>query len=839
VSAARDRDLAVAWRLAAGQWREQPARLLVTMLTLTCGVALFSAVWFVNDAALAEFDGAARRLAGTADVVVRGPRGGFPEALYAGLARRADVDRASPLVEMDVTLPAGRGTLRILGVDVFRAAELQPALGTELAGRLPDLFRPDAVLLSAAAARSLGVGRGGRFEVVAGGRRRSLVVLGLLSDQEWPQPLGIMDIASAQWTLDRLGVIDRVDLRAAEGAEVARFRDALAGALPPGVQAVPARIERGRAASATRAYRVNLNMLALVSLLAGATLLFATQALAILRRRRSLALLRALGVTRGGLRRALLIEGVLAGLLGSLSGVALGHALAAWLLAHAGGSLGLMQSASLAALRPQPVAWVAFVALGTLLAGLGAWWPAREAARRPPAQALKAGDAEAAGAALPSVRTGLAVMLAGALLAPLPPFGGVPVAGYCAIALLLFGALLLLPAMSAWLLRRLPACGHVPVDMALAQLRGSIGQITIGLAAVVTSFSLMVAMAIMVHSFRESFDRWLDRQLPADLELRAPRGSDTRLLTIEDQQHLRSAQGVAAVELRRETSLLLAPDRAPVTLIARDRTPTDRDTVLPFIERTALPAGAEAAWISEAMQDLFGWTTGATVRLPLAGRERQLFVAGVFRDYGRSTGVVVVPRGRFVAWTGDRAASDASVWLERGHAADAVIAALRGALANGDALEIRATGEVRALSMRSFDRAFAVTHLLEAAAVLIGLVGVALAAAATALARRAEFSMLRHLGLLRRQVIAMLGAEGLLVGALGAAFGLVLGAGLSLVLVYVVNRQSFHWSIDPYLPGWRLGALCAALIGAACLASVAGAQSALDVAVLRAVREDW
>ena len=99
--------------------------------------------------------------------------------------------------------------------------------------------------------------------------------------------------------------------------------------------------------------------------------------------------------------------------------------------------------------------------------------------------------------------------------------------------------------------------------------------------------------------------------------------------------------------------------------------------------------------------------------------------------------------------------------------------------------------------------------------------------------------MLRHVGMLRRQVVAMLGAEGLLVGALGAAFGLVLGAGLSLVLVYVVNRQSFHWSIDLYLPGWRLGALCAALIGAACLASVAGAQSALDVAALRAVREDW
>ena len=829
----------IAWRLALAQWRQQPLRMLVTVLTLACGVALFSAIWLVNDAALYEFDRAARTLTGTADVMLRGPRGGFPERLYVELARHPGVSRASPVIEMDVTLPGQRGTLRVLGIDPFRASTLQPALTGEFAGRLAELFRADGIFLSVAAAQQLGVARGGRFEVVVGDERRSLQVLGLLSQEAYPLPLGIMDVASAQWTLDRLGVLDRVDLQLAPGVRFTEFGDALAPLLPPGVQAIPARVERARAASATRAYRVNLNMLALVSLLAGAMLLFATQALSILRRRSSLALLRALGVTRGGLERALLAEGVIVGALGSVLGVLLGHVLAALLLARAGGSLGLMQAASLAALRPQPLAWGAFVLLGTLLAACGAWLPAREVARRPPARALRAGDAEAVSAAAPRLPAGLALLAVGALLALLPPVGGVPVFGYCAIAVLLLAALLVLPAVSAWLLARLPSGGQVPFATALAQLRGSVGQITIGLAAVVTSFSLMVAMAIMVHSFRESFDRWLGRQLPADLQLRAPRGSDTRLLTSADQQRLRGMPGVAAVEFRRETTLLLAADEAPVTLIARDRTPADPGSTLLLLESVPVPAGADPAWISEAMQDRYGLRAGGPLRLPVAARERTLFVAGVFRDYGRSTGSVVMPRERFIAYTGDARASDAALWLEPGQDVDEVIVALRRGLANGDALEVRSTDEVRAIALGNFDRAFLVTHVLEAAAVLIGLVGVALAATATALARRAEFGMLRHLGMLRLQVVAMLGVEGLLVGAIGTLGGLVLGAGLSLVLVQVVNRQSFNWSIDLYVPVGRLAALCGALLCAACLASIAGARVALDRSVLRAVREDW
>ncbi|MEO6185153.1 MAG: FtsX-like permease family protein, partial [Steroidobacteraceae bacterium] len=164
---------------------------------------------------------------------------------------------------------------------------------------------------------------------------------------------------------------------------------------------------------------------------------------------------------------------------------------------------------------------------------------------------------------------------------------------------------------------------------------------------------------------------------------------------------------------------------------------------------------------------------------------------------------------------------------------------IRSQLGDGDSLEIRSSDELRRLSMQVFDRAFAVTHALEAVAVLIGLVGIACAGASTALARRGEFGMLRHLGMLRRQIVTMLAAEGLCLSALAALYGLLLGGAISLVLVHVVNRQSFNWSIDLAVPGWQLAGFALALLATATLTNVISARSVLGTTALRAVREDW
>ena len=827
--------------LLLAQIREQPARFAVTVLALALGVALGSSVYLVNTSALNEFGLATKRLVGEADIVIRGPREGFTEQLFADLSRNASVRAASPVLELDVALSGRNDTLRVLGLDPFEAAELQPALIGEIGDGVFQLFDPDTIYLSSAAAQALQLRRGDRLPVTVGSAAKTLRVLGILPESTYPQPLGVMDIASAQWAFNALGRVNRVDLRLVPGTDVDALRRDLGKLLPAGVLAIAPQVERDRAVTVTRAYRVNLNMLALVALFTGAFLVFSTQSLSVLRRRRSLALLRALGVTQGEVRRALLGEGLAIGAVGSLIGVMLGMIIAAAILKFLTADLGNGQLRAVgASLRAAPLQLLGFFAIGIVVAGIGAWVPARNAARQPPARSLKGGDGDYHIVARARWRLGCVLLILGSALAWLPPINGLPLFGYAAIAALLLGAVLLVPAVTLKGLMFAPRSHRIVLDTAVAQLRENVGLSALSLASIIVSFSLMVAMAIMIHSFRVSFDHWLGKLLPADLQLREPFGNDTAFWSSADQAKIAATSGAARVEFRRTRQLLLDAKRAPVTLIARGTTESQTAEELPLLQSAPVARGENpTAWISEALQDLYGYKVGDTILLPLAARMRPFVVAGVWRDYARLSGSIVISLQAYRSATGDAGANEGSIWLESGVDAISVEKLLRSTLSNGDAVEITSTTALHARSLQIFDRAFAITYALEAIAVMIGLTGVSFAASSTALARRAEFGMLRHVGMRRRQIIGMLADEGILTSAFGVVYGLALGIALSLVLVYVINRQSFNWSIDLDVPAGPLALLSLVLIGAAAITAVWSGRAALSQDAVRAVREDW
>ena len=835
--------------LLMAQIREQPARFFTTVVALALGVALGSSVYLVNTAALNEFGLATKRLVGEADIVIRGPREGFSENVFVDLARNPAVSALSPLLELEVAMAGRTDTLKVLGLDPFRAAVLQPAIIGEIGEGVFQLFSSDAIYLSSAAAQRLRLQRGDVLQVTVGSASKALRVLGILSEGTYPQPLAVMDIASAQWTFNLVGRLNRIDVRLSPGTDVEAFRGRLGARLPAGVLALAPQVERDRAVTVTKAYRVNLNMLALVALFTGAFLVFSTQSLSVLRRRRSLALLRALGVTQGQLRRALLGEGLTLGIIGSVLGVTLGALAAAAILKYLTADLGNGQLRTAGAtLSAAPVQMLVFFFIGIIVAGIGAWVPARNAARQPPARALKGGDGNYQVAARMSWRLGGVLILCGAAMAWLPPVGGLPLFGYAAIAALLLGAVLLVPVVTLQGLGLAPRTHRVVFNTAVSQLRENVTLSALSLASIIVSFSLMVAMAIMIYSFRVSFDQWLVKLLPADMQLREPFGNDTAFWSPEQQTQLRTAPGVSRAEFRRTRQVLLDPARAPVTLIARGANDAQIAADLPLINTAAAARGAPApgaaapsasAWISEALQDLYGYKVGDRLAIPLAGRIQQFQIAGVWRDYARLSGSIVISRPAYTAATGDDTANEGSIWLAPGTETSAAEKSLRLRVGNGDALEITGSTTLRERALQSFDRAFAITYALEVIAVLIGLTGVSFAASSTALARRAEFGMLRHIGMLRSQIMGMLADEGLLTSAFGVAYGLGLGMALSLVLVYVVNRQSFNWSIDLAVPAWQLAVLSVVLIAAAACTAIWSGRSALSQDAVRAVREDW
>ncbi len=523
------------WPYFVEPLRARKGATLLTMLAIALGVALGVAVNAVNRAALEEFAHGMRTISGQADLEVRGPRAGFDENLYPRIARLPEVAVASPALEFDARLPGKDESLTVVGIDPFRAASLQPGLVAGLMvedGERLRLIEGETIFLSPAASVWLEAPPGTDLVLQSGLREVRLRVGGLLTGVGPTQRLAVVDIATAQWRFDRLGVLHRIDLRLKAGADAANLENGIRSLLPAGVVVLRPDEAEGRQANLSRAYRVNLNMLALIALMTGAFLVFSAQSLAVVRRRAEFAFLRAAGVTRAMLVAWLVAEGAAVGAVGAAFGVALGYALARLALSALGGDLG---AGFFAGSRPElaldPLGAVAFFLLGVGAAAAGALAPALEAAAARPALALKSGDEARSLARLHHHWPGVATLAAGCALAWLPPVDGLPVFGYAAVALMLVGAILLLPRIAQSAVGLLPGRGSAPLQIAQAQLRSAPGHAAVAAAGILASVAVAAAMAIMVSSFRVSLDDWLNQVLPADLYARAGRSGESGFLT--------------------------------------------------------------------------------------------------------------------------------------------------------------------------------------------------------------------------------------------------------------------------------------------------------------------
>jgi putative ABC transport system permease protein len=839
--------------LLFGEWRAHPVRALLAIAAIAVGVAMGFAIHLINAAAFNEFSAAIKSLSGQADVQVTGREALFDEAIYPRLAEREGVAVASPVLELDAGVPGVRGALKIIGIDPFHASAVSPdLLGVTAADKQFDMLADDAVFLSPAAMTWLNAASGASVALRSGTTDIRLRVAGGLLRARAGQRIGVMDIGAAQWRFNRMGKLSRIDLKLRDGVDRAAFERALAQELErdyPGrfhVAQPNDQDQESRNNSLSRAYRVNLTVLALVALFTGAFLVFSTQALSVIRRRSQFALLRVLGVERRQLLGQVLLEGASLGVTGALLGIGAGYALAAAALHFFGADLG---AGYFSGVRPTvqftPVAAAVFFALGLGVALLGCLAPALEAARAAPAVALKSGSDEAALARLARIWPSLVCLLAAALLTRAPPVFELPLFGYCAIALLLVGGIGMMPRVAASVfsaINRL-AMGRrkqrpVPA-LTLARLANASGQAAIALGGVLASFSLMVAMAIMVSSFRVSVDDWLIRILPADLYVRNAASGNTAALGEQAQAALAATPGVARIQFLRSRPVSLDPARPAVTLIARDVDAADPGKVMALVGLSATPPpGAMPAWVSEAMLDLYGAKVGGRIAIPISGAQREFFIAGAWRDYSNQTGSVQIRLSDYRALSGDRDVSDAAVWLQPGFAAGQVEQRMR-ALPFGAALQYAEPGQIRAMSLKIFDRSFAVTYLLEAIAIAIGLTGVAATFSAQTLARAREFGMLRHVGVTRGQILRILALEGGSLTALGVACGFALGLLISLILVFVVNPQSFHWTMQLHLPWGLLASVAALLMAASVLTALVSGRYALSGGPIRAVREDW
>jgi putative ABC transport system permease protein len=826
------------------EWRHHPWRHLAALVAVTLGVALAFSVELINRSALGEFSAATRAIEGTPDFEIRGQRDGYDEAIYARVAAHPQVALASPVIEIDSNgFDAGgnRFALKLLGTDAFVAVSMSPATAAQPqagADRLA-MLDPHAVFVNAAAARRLGALATLRIQTPGGSIE--LPIRGRIA--AGGPPLAVMDIAGAQEAFGWLGRVSRIDVRLVAGADRGAVLRELA--LPAGLRATTPADAVQRVSNVSRAYRVNLTVLALVALFTGAFLVFSILALSVAKRTPQFALLGVLGLAARERLALVLAESALLGIVGSLLGLALGAGLAALGLRELAGDLGGGYFPGVApTLQLDVGSALVYGGLGVAAALVGGWLPARAAGKLAPALALKG-----LGAAMTTsdhAWIGPSLIAVAVPLALLPPIAGIPLAAYLSVGCLLIGGMAGIPAGIGLLLRGLPVPREAPALLAIERARQQRHTATVAVAGVVASLSLAVALTVMVASFREAVSGWLDTVLPADLYVRTvagPTRSDASALPAGLPERAATQPGVLRAETQRIVALRLDPDQPDVTLIARPI--GDPTRTLPLVGTPqALPAGETGVYVSEAMAALYGAQPGTRVSLPLPGGATQrVFVRSLWRDYARQHGAVMIDLADYRRLTGDTRIDDMALWLRPGSDVVALESALRRATtalgADGALLEFASAGEIRAISLRLFDRSFAVTYWLQAVAIAIGLFGIAASFSAQVLARRKEFGLLAHLGFTRRQVLAVVAAEGAVWTAAGALLGLALGIAVSVVLVKVVNPQSFHWTMDLLLPWGRLAVLCAAVVVCGTLTAWLAARGAASRRMALAVKEDW
>ncbi|MDD0816884.1 ABC transporter permease [Curvibacter sp. HBC28] len=828
--------------------RQHPWRSAAAIAAVMLGVALAFSVHLINASALDEFAQAARSVSGQADLILRARQGRLDEQLYTQVALHDGSAEVAPLLEINTLLLRADlppVALRVIAVDALRLGQLSPELLPLTDAGMDRMagLQAGQVFLNASAQALVGETRHVRLKTPSGEADLQRAGRVMASGP----PLAVMDIAAGQDLFDAVGQLSRLDVRLAPGVDRQRYLQSLS--LPAQVLASEPEDAAQRVNQLSRAYRVNLTVLALVALFTGGFLVFSVLSLSVARRTRQFALLGVLGLRPQEGAQLVLAESLLLGLLGSALGLALGTGLAALALQLLGGDLGGGYFAGASPpLQWSPAAAALYGGLGVAAALLGGWWPARSAAALAPAQALKGLGQVSTGARRGGA--GLGLMAMAGLLALLPPWQGIPLGAYFAVALLLLGGIVLLPELMGWtyapLARRLER--HVLPLLAVERARRVNGSAASAISGVVASLSLAVALTVMVSSFRGSVIEWLDQVLPAPLYLRANGGaqaSDVATLSPAQVERIAALPHVAAVSGLRLRPLLLSSGQPNLTLIARSLDPQAGN--LPLIGKALpVPAGQIGVYVSEAVLDLYpvqlgqSWDALATAfqaqpTSPVA--PARFFVAGVWRDYARQFGSVVMGLSDYQTLSGDYLFNDLGLWLDAPEHEAEVVTALNAQAAGQ--FEISSSAEIRRNSLRIFDRSFAVTYWLQAVAIGIGLFGVAANFSAQVLARRKEFGLLAHLGLTRRQILTVVAGEGLVWTGIGALAGLLLGLAVSLLLVKVVNPQSFHWSMELHLPWARLIGLCAATVAAGTLTAWFSGRAAVGQDAVMAVREDW
>ncbi|MEJ2672585.1 MAG: FtsX-like permease family protein [Deltaproteobacteria bacterium] len=835
------------FRISLSHLGQYPGRTLLGILGIALGTAVYLSIALAAASALQSFQNGVAAVAGKAQWRIQAPGATLDEAWFVRVKRLPALKAAAPAVESVLELTGGKqGPILLLGIDPFAARSFQDyefSQNDRVSDQVwSDFFtRPDAVLVSRPLASRLGLKAGEPLAVMVGPRRHDLRIAGIFSSKSGLYPFDgavlLMDIGPAQELLDRVGRLNYID--AIGQGPAATLQKDLRKMLPAGMEVVRPGTQISRTEGLVASYRLNLAVLSAIALFVGMFLIYQSVTLSVVRRRREIGLLRTLGMTPGQVLFLFLAEGLASGLVGGFLGLILGVGLAR-------GVLGVMTQ-NLSSLYMPVVAHEVGIKGGLLLRAWGlavaatlvaALLPAREAARTQVKAVWHREELEEKIESHAGIIFGwgfVALVLAGAG-ASWKMGTGPPYPGFVAAFLILLAFALFTPLTARGLGRGLqPVLRKIlgPAgDLGCRYLAGSLSRSAVSIAALACALGMLIAVTVMIGSFRQTVDDWVTRAISGDIFFGPAIFSTAaydQYLPPEVLPELRQDPDIKDIYLYRciripfKDRYILVIGGSFNVLARHGGLWFRRGDTMEIMQavatggqgsgeekmaqtRSAYQNGkAETAGtvvISEPLAETFKLQEGGVINLPTPSGPQKFRVAGVFYDYRTDGSSVWMDISQFRRFWQDNRLNAVRLYLKDPAKVPQMQARLQARYGQRYHLLSLSHRDMRKGILKIFDNTFALTYALEGVAVVVAVFGIITTFLVLIMERERELALLQTLGAARRQILGMVLVESGLASFLSFALGAACGSVLALLLILVINKQAFGWTIQLHLvPG--------------------------------------
>ncbi len=803
--------------------RYHKGRTLLSMVGIALGVGVFVSVQTAIHTAIESFNASVDHVSGKTNLQVTSFGRGFSEEVYLKVKRAPGIKAATPVIQYvsKIDEPIGE-PLYLLGIDVFSDRPFREYQFHEPYDEgLLFLKQPNSIALTEKLANRHGLKKGEKITLIVGSKKVTFTITNLLRMEGPAKSLegnfGLIDIASAQEALEKVGLIDRIDLMVDKSMPMEAIERELKKVIPPGVEVRRSNTRSGQIEKMVSAFHLNLTALSFISLIVGMFLIYNAISVSVIQRRREIGILRSIGLTRPQVLSLFIAEAAWIGCLGSLVGIGVGLGLAKlmlYLVSRTITALYILVKAEHLSISPSVL--MAGFGMGVFASILSSIGPAREASKIAPKEALALGTLET------KIKTrlgrfsliGVGLLILSLILALQRPIDHRPVFGFLAALLILIGVSFLIPSVITLLNRLLAPLLHrlfgSEGKLASRYLHDSMARTAITIAALMTALSMLISISIMILSFRKTVDLWVEQSINGDVFIFPGSYSITgysALLPLEVSRALPSLPGVKAVDSFR--ALEVEYQGQPALIAAVDGQVFLKMKVIRFTRGNPQAilrqfAAGQAILVTESFSLRHNVKAGDRIKLNTPNGEKEFFVSGVFYDYSSDWGMVLLEKKLFQSLWKDETLHSAGIYLKEGVSQEAFKEVIRERYSKPYRLFVVSHRQLRKEVLKIFDQTFAITYALEFIAIIVAILGIVNSLNSLIIERQRDIGIVRAVGAFQRQIQKTTLIEAGMIGFFSHILGLLCGFLLSILLIYVINKQSFGWTIQFSIPLWSL-----------------------------------